>query len=209
MNVFDPNNFSSVPGVRCCDCPGCFLTMPTQLIDGTTTNYSDLTAATNALADQAAPGCFAEGRPQGSETRTTFSSSFSSGTLAVDSAYTASGDGAQDKVLSFVSLTVADGLSVVYNITSDAFIAGCIVALYQDDGTTLVDSVSGTAPFAGTFSPTIPADGNYYIRASNGGLGATSTTISLSCTGGASLSPCGVRAAYDDGSGGTSYVICT
>jgi len=182
--------------------------MPTLLIDSTTTNYADLTTATAALTDQAAPGCYAEGKPQGSATRTTFSSSFAAGTLAVASAYTAVGDGAQDRVLAHVFLTAADGLSVVYVINTDGMLAGCGVQLYQDDGSTLVDSASGFSPFAGTFSPTVPSDGYYYIRATNGGLGATSTSISISCTGGASFNACPVRAAYDDGSGGTAYVVC-
>lgn len=190
----------------CCE-EGCFLTMPTLLIDSTTIPYADMATAAAAIADQTGTGCYVEGRPQGSDTRTTFTSSFTSGTLAVTSAYTTSGPPI-DSVLMRLYLTVADGLSVVYTLsTTGGFGPICSLQLYQDDQSTLVDQVSISSHTAsGTFAPTIPADGYYWLKVGVSDLAmGGATSIDLSITGGSSLQPCTARAAY----GATpDYVIC-
>lgn len=187
--------------------------MPTLLIDGTTTNYANITDATAAIAAQAATGCMAEGTaPDAFTTRTVFTSTFTAGTFAVTSTQTMSGGLAiADNIASRIYITVADGLTTIYNIsTSPGTGPGKSYGLflYEDDQTTLVDSVTGSAPISGTFTPTIPSDGYYWINATASEIFGTASSITLSSTGGTSLLPCTVQAAYDDGSGGTAYVAC-
>lgn len=152
--------------------------------------------------------------------RTTFSSAFSSGvlTLLSDSTLT-SGFPAflEDDILARVYLTAADGLSIDYvmSLVNPGMFAllAMVIELYEDDGTTLVDTTfSGPSDlsFSGTWTPTIAADGHYYIKAfaqvapDSGGTQETSIAIDIS--GGTSLEPCTVRAAY----GGTpDYLVCT
>lgn len=220
-------DLSPAPCLPCCVLPSqaCYLTMPTSLVDGTTTNYADSTAAAAALASQAAPGCYAEANELvGSETRTTLSSSFSGGVLSAATAKntpfgSVPGSGSFSSIIVRVYLTVADGLSVVYSLTAsgsipDDLFGGFSVILYQDNQSTIVDSVISDTPISGTFSPTIPSDGYYYIKANaawNSLIGtddATSSASMSSITGGSSMVPCTARAAYDDGSGGTAYVLC-
>lgn len=205
----------------CCGSAGCFLTMPTTLIDGTTTPYADSTAAAAALADQAASGCYMEGSVMSfGASRTTFSSAFASSvlTLLSDATLTSFAPAfLEDYILTRVYLTAADGLSIDYNmaLTHPGMMAllAMVIELYEDDGTTLVATTySGPTDlaFVGTWAPTIPADGYYYIKSfaqvAPDSAGTQTTSIALDITGGASLIPCTVQAAY----GGTpDYLVCT
>lgn len=206
-----------------CDCcgAGCFLTMPTTLIDGSTTPYADSTAAAAALADQAAPGCFMEGSVMSfGASRTTFSSAFTAGVLTLLSDATLTSGFPtflEDYILARVYLTAADGLSIDYNMSlvnpGVLALLAMGIDLFEDDATTLVDTTASgpsDVTFAGTWAPTIPADGYYYIKASAfiapDTAGTQSTSMALDISGGASLIPCTVQAAY----GGTpDYLVCT
>ena len=198
-----------------CASAACDFTVPTSIIDGSTSPLADLAAATALLAAQAPTGCFFESRDigGGGNSRGTFNSSFSSGTLLLESDVSWSSGIFEDEIEARVYLTAAGGLSIAYAMNSTyAFPgpSGWDIWIYADDETTLIDSVGGAPSASGTFNPTIPSDGYYRIVARNlqasFGGGAT-TSISLSCTG-AGMIPCTVRAAYDDGLGGTAYLVC-
>lgn len=193
----------------CCGGAACDLTMPTLLIDGTTSPYADSSAAAAAIADQASSGCYAEGRPQGSDTRTTFSSSFSSGTLDVQQDYSWTVNPVNQFAIRMY-LTSADGLSVSFDFvtTGGTGMATSALVLYEDDQTTVIDSDSGSGNRSGTFAPSIATDGYYWLKTTTSDLpfGSGTSAITISVTGGASFLPCTVRAAY----GGTpDYLVCT
>lgn len=206
-----------------CGCSGstCYLTMPTTVIDGTTTPYTDSTAAAAALTAQAASGCFMEGSvPSFGASRTTFTSSFSAGVLSLQSDATLTSGSPtflQDDILARVYLTVADGLSIAYvmSLTNPGVmaLAGLGIELYQDDASTLVSSTASgpfDMSFSGTWAPTIPFDGYYYIKAiafiAPDSAGTQETHISLAISGGSSLAPCAVRAAYGMA---PDHLVCT
>lgn len=202
-----------------CGCCGgstvCYLTMPTTLIDGTTTNYANSTAATAAISAQTPSGCMCECFNPGGGTHTVFTTTFVSGTFTITSQWTSSGGPptvpAGDSLASRVYLTAADGLSITYNITltSPFGPAGVQINLYADDQTTLVDhSPPGGTPYSGTYAFTVLSNGYYWIQVAFSAPGASNPSTSLTCTGGTSLLPCTARAAYDDGAGGTAYVVC-
>lgn len=217
VTPFDATLFSSVPGVRCCDCPGCDLTMPTLLIDGTTSSYANLTDATAALADQAATGCLAEGMATTSAyTRGTLHSDFTSGTFTITTLMNqsdAGGTTSQDAVTARMYLTAAGGLSCIYDLNATG--AGSpaagnfVVALYEDDQTSVVGSTGlNSSPISGTFTPTISRDGYYWLYATPTQTfdtpGTGTATISLISTG-TDMNPCTVKAAY----GSTpDYLVC-
>lgn len=205
--------------------PACYLDMPTTLIDGTTSPYADLATATAAIAAQAMDGCMGEGRDLTArtlETRSTFVSAFSSNVFTLDSDATDTGSNATASVIETIVarlyLTAADGISINYSISVSGvgtLLTGpgsnMYVRLYEDDQSTIVSNVSGNgSTLSGTSSPAISIDGYYwvysYLNRFWDTAGTATSSISLSCTGGTSLAPCTVRAAY----GGTpDYLVCT
>lgn len=184
--------------------------MPTLLIDGTTSPYANSTDATAAIAAQAPTGCMFEGSVA-PDTRTVFTSSFSSNTLICTSEQTvAFGLGLFNAITSRVQLSATDGISVDFVVGATYHFAnsgGCY--LYEDDETTLVSSNTSTnfASYAGNLSPTIATDGFYRLYTvmicTNGG--SLTSSITLTATGGTTLTACPVDAAY----GGTpDYIAC-
>ena len=184
--------------------------MPTLLIDGTTSPYANSTDATAAIAAQAPPGCMFEAVPAAG-TRTTFTSSFTSNTLVCTSEQsTGFGLGLSDSIVSRIQLSATDGISVDFLIGATYHASnngGCY--LYEDDETTLVSSNTSTnfASYAGNLSPTIASDGFYrlYTVMNCAAGGSLTSSITLTATGGTTLTACPVDAAY----GGTpDYIAC-
>lgn len=187
--------------------------MPTILVDGTTTKYANSTTATAAINSQGPSGCLFEGVDVTGNTRTTFSSSFSGGSLSILSDVSWTTGTFQDIITERLYLTSSGGITIVYNMSTTFAGAGpngYNISIYADNETTLIDSVGGVPNASGTKTVTIPSDGYYrlyaiLLQASSPPVATTSINLSCSGTG---MVPCNLRAAYDDGSGGTAYVIC-
>lgn len=229
MNPLEASLFTSVPGVRCCDCPGCFLTMPTLLIDGTTTNYTNSTNAAAAIAAQATSGCLTEyilGEPS-YQTLNSISSSVTSSVLTFQAIITGTTDLSGNSVssgscLERIQVTSAGGVNVFQNLTTDHgglpdVNRSVTVSVYADDGTTLESTGSSSdTPFtnyaSSTFNLTVPSDGFYYVlttwQAITNAFASLQGTMDSTVSSGGAITFCTIRAAYDDGSGGTAYVLC-
>lgn len=191
----------------------CFLTMPTTLIDGTTTPYTDLPTAQAAMNDQAYD-CLLEALA-GSTNRTSLSANVAGSTMTINEALNDSPFVGGDSFIARVYLTAANGLGYSYNVTVNQFCADYQIDLYADDQTTVVDSFHDQDAFGPTVSGsgnlTVPSDGYYYVRVNVSGCPSFPTASdSLTFTGtlnvGAGGAFCQPRAAY----GGTpDYVNCT
>lgn len=224
-------DFSPAPCLPCCVLPvsACELTMPTLLIDGTTTNYSNLASATAAITAQAASGCLTEyvlGEPS-YQTLNSISSSVTSSILTFQAIITGTTDLSGGSVssgscLERVHVTAAGGINVFQNLTTNHgglpdVNRSVNVTIYADDGTTIVDSgISGDTPFtnyaSGTFNLTVPTDGFYYVHTTwqaQTTFASIQGTMDSTISSGGTITFCTIRAAYDDGSGGTAYVVCT
>lgn len=196
--------------------------MPTLILDDGGT-YPDLAIAIAAMVLRTPPGCLFEALPLNSFTRTAFGSSFAGGVLTATNGVfspsgTVPGSGASVEILTRVYIKAAVGAAIGYNFTGyslNTVNEHWEIAVYKDDQVTLVADSSGTSlPASGTFNATVPVDGYYWILASASSVGLpdegdAAASASLSIAGGPSFNACKVRAAYDDGGGGTDYVACT
>lgn len=201
MNPFRPSLFSSVPGVRCCDCPGCLFTLPPP-IGGSP--YADSTAATDAINDQTA-SCISYVELGGGGTLTAFTAT--SGTNTISTFAEGNPDGApscQATVWFAGSFSASGTISITLTIGS-FFDGSCV--LYDDTGSS-VDTDSGSA----SMSLAVPSDGNYEVKivgvSSVPGFGGGSDTFTFDSSFDSTMTICTIRAAYDDGMGGTAYITC-
>ena len=197
---------------NCCGAAACDLTMPTLLIDGTTSPYADSSAAAAAIADQAF-NCLLEALAS-STNRVSLTASVASGTMTINESLSESPVVGSDSFITRVYLLAASDLGYTYNVSVDTTSLSYSIDLYEDDGSTLVDSASDSDPFGSSISGsgtlTVPSDGYYYVKITVAGTpafpAATSLTFSGTLVGGASAVFCGIRAAY----GGTpDYLVCT
>jgi hypothetical protein len=198
-----------------CSCAGssCYLTLPTDLINETTTPYSDLTAAGAAIAAEAID-CLAQYLVT-EGTLDSSSASVAGGVLSLTTALSVvAGGGTGHTRLVRAYLTAADDLAVAYSLTSDVSVfLGSEVRLYDDTLTLLDTQTDGTLGLAlsGTFNFTVPSDGYYYIMIIDGGSSMSppvtmANGFDYDLDGGASAEFCTVRAAY----GGTpDYLVCS
>jgi len=198
----------------CCDCGGCFLTLPGLLIDATDTPYADQTTAQTALTDQTV-GCIAEYAIYGGgpgETRNAITASQNGTTTVVTLTDDISGFVTSSNMLIGFRLSAAGNVSIGYDLALTGATSGAVTAdLYQDDQATLEDTATastGSGGGTGTLTVTVPDNGTYYLLFSYGGDG-TDLTIEWVITPPATdLRLCDVRAAWDD-SGTTKYEACT
>lgn len=217
---------SPSPDGDCCDCSnqtgpcdscGCFLTLPSYLINVSTSPLSSLAAAQNLL-DNNTVNCLVQSRLSDDDSRIvtrSFNASFTNNIF---------------NFLDVLRLRTAPGWDNAYLIrcylkSSNTILAGYTSAssdvdtsnpynifttrIYKDDGTTLVDSYNNKFPSSLDFTLSVPEDGYYYIYASfsnqNASLSANDVDLFLRVvlnlgTGG---KVCSIRVAYDN-----TFLIC-
>lgn len=205
---------TSTGNCYCCqEPPECWLTMPTLLIDSTETPYADETTAQAAIDDQAYD-CLLEAVAAATN-RTSLTASLSGGQMTINEQLDDSPFVGGDSFVTRCYLTAANGLDYSYNVSVDSANVNYLIQLYEDDGTTLVDSFNDFdfmgSSISGSGNLAFSADGYHYVKifVSSGPAITPSTSLTFSGTidGGSGASYCPIRAAYDDGVG-TSYLIC-
>lgn len=199
----------------CCGTPErCLLTMPTNLIDATTTPYADLSTAEAALADQAL-GCIVEASESSSsgKVRTAGDASYSAGTLDITSSMGVTAAFGTERFL-FGALMSAGTLTVAYVLdgSGDVAYGDVEITLYDSDWSEVdsdLASYDELPPVTDSLSVVVPSSGLYFllIRCVAGNILEVATSdLSFSISGAGLGLPCLLRAAYDDG--GTQYLNC-
>lgn len=195
----------------CGGTPSCDFTLPSLLLDGTTSPVANLSAAAALLAQRAASGCMLAGRLGiHGGTRSLFQSSFSDGilTLRSDASNTSTDvDSVEDYIMARLYLTAAGGITVNHAM-SLTFPGGpgpqqLTLHLYADNEATLIAETYGPGfvptPFNGIWSPGVPSDGYYRLYATalctSDSPGTWASSIELQCSG-EGMIPCTLRAAY-------------
>ena len=230
MNPLDATLFPPAPCMPCCGAL-CVFTAPTDLFGFPQfTDLADATAYISNLTD----GCIASIVPE-NEDYNSITASFATNTYTLHGFSSSVTPGANSVTIIVPVNLVAGSLLSADFICSSTGTAGSDpshfdIQTFASDGTPigiLIDLADASpSGFSGTqsfpeqetgFPPVvsplpIPTDGCYFLVFTFlSGYGVDTSTVDLQVTVTCTdvMVPGGIRAAYDDGSGGTDYLVCT